>query len=133
MTDLLAGRIDFLIDVAANVAPQLRGGRIRALAVSTGTRMESMPDLPTIAESGLPGFDVSAWDAMFAPAGTPRPVVDKINEAARRALGDAELRSALAARGAEPAPTSPEELGRFVISEVKRWAVAVKRSGASVD
>lgn len=133
MTDLLGGRVDFMIDVVPNTGPQVRGGRLRGLAVSTAQRVESFPELPTIAESGVAGFDVSAWDGLWAPARTPRPIIDKLNAAVRRALADPELRAALVSRASDPAPTSPEELGRFVASEMERWGAAVKRSGAQVD
>ena len=133
MTDLLGGRVDFMIDVAPNVAPQLAGGRIRALAVSTAQRSFAFPELPTIDESGVPGFDVSAWDAIFAPAGTPRAIIDTLNAAARKALADPGLRKALLARATEPWPSSPEELRQFVKAEIERWGVAVKRSGAVID
>ncbi len=133
MTDLLGGRVDFMIDVVPNTGPQVRSGRLRGLAVSTGQRVESFPELPTIAESGVPGFDVSAWDGLWAPARTPRAIIDKLNAAVRKSLADPELRAALVSRASDPAPTSPEELGRFVASEMERWGSAVKRSGAQVD
>ncbi|KAF1023055.1 MAG: hypothetical protein GAK30_00745 [Paracidovorax wautersii] len=124
MTDLLGGRIDFMIDVAPNIAPQLSGARIRALAVSTAQRSAAFPDLPTIGESGVPGFDIAAWDALFAPAGTPRPCVDTLNAAVRKALLD---------RAAEPWPSSPDELKLFVASELTRWGAAVQRFGAVIE
>lgn len=133
MTDLLGGRVDFMIDVAPNIAPQLQGGRLRALAVSTAQRSASFPDLPTMAESGVPGFDVSAWDALFAPAGTPRPIIERLNAAAAKALSDPGVRHALLQRATEPWPSSPEELGRFVTAELARWGAAVKRSGAAIE
>lgn len=133
MTDLIGGQVDLMIDVMPSTAPQVRGGRVKGLAVSTAQRVGSFPELPTMAESGVPGFDVSAWDAVFAPAGTPRAVVDKLNAAIQRALADPELRQQLASRGSDPAPTTPEELGRFVSAEMERWGAAVRRSGASVD
>jgi tripartite-type tricarboxylate transporter receptor subunit TctC len=111
----------------------VRGGRIKGLAVSTARRSTSFPELPTVADSGLPNFDVSAWDGLFAPARTPRAIVDKLNAAVRRALADPELVAALAARASEVAPTSPEEFGRFVAGEMERWGGAVRRSGATVD
>jgi tripartite-type tricarboxylate transporter receptor subunit TctC len=132
MTDLLAGRVDFMIDVAPNIAPHLNGGRIHGLAVSTAQRVESFPNLPTISESGLPGFDVSAWDALFAPAHTPRAIVDRLNAAVRKALADPEIKHQLVLRASEPATTSPDELANFVASEIVRWGAAVKRSGATV-
>ena len=133
MTDLIGGRVDLIIDVVPSTGAQVRGGRIKGLAVSTAQRVESFAELPTVAESGLPGFDVSAWDALFVPAHTPRAIVDKLNAAVRKALADPELRSALTSRASEPAPTSPEELARFVSSEMERWGNAVKRSGAQLD
>jgi tripartite-type tricarboxylate transporter receptor subunit TctC len=133
MTDLIGGRVDMMIEVAPSAGPQVRGGRIKGLAVSTARRSTSFPELPTVADSGLPNFDVSAWDGLFAPARTPRAIVDKLNAAVRRALADPELVAALAARASEVAPTSPEEFGRFVAGEMERWGGAVRRSGATVD
>ncbi len=133
MTDLLGGRVDFMIDVVPNTGPQVRGGRLKGLAVSTAQRVESFPELPTIAESGVPGFDVSAWDGLWTPARTPRPIIDKLNAAVRKSLADPELRAALVSRASEPSPTSPEEIARFVGSEMERWGNAVKRSGAQLD
>lgn len=133
MTDLIGGQIDMMVEVMPSAAPQVRGGRVRGLAVSTASRVDGFPDLPTIAESGVPGFDVSAWDAILVPAGTPRPIVEQINTAIRKALQGAELIKQLSARGAVPAPTSPEDLRAFIGTEKDRWGAAVKRSGASVD
>ena len=133
MTDLVGGQIDMMIEVMPSAAPQARAGRIKPLAVSTAKRAPGWPDLPTIAESGLKGFDVSAWDAIVVPAGTPRPIIDKLNAAIRVALADPELRAQLAARGTEVAPSTPEELTRHITSNIALWGAAVKRSGASVD
>lgn len=133
MTDLIGGQIDMMIEVMPSAAPQVRGGRIRGLAVSTARRVDGFPDLPTVAESGVPGFDVSAWDAILAPAGTPKPIVQQLNAAIRKVLQGPELIKQLGARGAAPAPTSPEELGSFIGAEIQRWGAAVKRSAASVD
>jgi tripartite-type tricarboxylate transporter receptor subunit TctC len=133
MTDLIGGQIDMMIEVMPNAAPQARGGRVKPLAVTTATRVGGWPDLPTIAESGLSGFDVSAWDAIFVPAGTPKPIVAQLNEAIRKALADPELRSQLQARGAEAAPGTPEALAKHIAGNLTLWGDAVKRSGASVD
>ena len=133
LVDLLAGRVDFMIDVMPNTAPQVRGGRLKALAVTSARRNTSFPDVPTMAEAGVPGFQVTAWDALFAPAGTPRALVDRLNAAVNKALADPQLREQLASRGSEAAGGTPEELGRFVASEMGRWGAAVKRSGAAVD
>lgn len=133
ITDVMGGQVDFMIDVMPNTAPQVRGGKLRGLAVSTASRVSSFPDVPTIAESGLPGFNVGAWDAIFAPAGTPKPVVDQINAAIQKALADPELRTQLAARGADVVGGSPQDLKEHVAREIERWGDAVKRSNASVD
>lgn len=133
ITDLVGGQIDVMIEIMPNAAPQVRGGRLKALAVSTDQRVPAMPDVPTIAESGVPGFDVSAWDAIFVPKGTPPAVISRIEAAIHKALSSSELRKQLQDRGAEGAPLSSAELGRFVQAEIQRWGVAVKRSGASVD
>ncbi|WP_423460755.1 Bug family tripartite tricarboxylate transporter substrate binding protein [Ottowia sp. VDI28] len=133
MNDLLAGQVDMMIEVMPNAAPQLKSGRVRGLAVSTANRVASLPELPTIAESGVAGFDVSAWDALVAPAGTPAPVVARLNAAVQKALADPELRRQLQERGAEAAPGTPEALSAFMRAELKRWGDAVRRSGAQVD
>ena len=133
MVDLLGDRIDFMIDVMPSTAPQVRAGRLRGLAVSTAQRVASFPDVPTIAESGIPGFDVSAWDALFAPAGTPQPVIDRLSQALNKVLRDEELRQQLAQRGSEPAPTTPDGLRQFIRIEIDRWGAAIRRSGASLD
>ncbi len=139
MTDLIAGQVDLMIDISANVAPHIKSGRLRALAVSTASRAPGFEELPTIAESGvasLKSFDVSAWDALFAPKGnaTANPqTIDTMNQAIRTALSDPKLKEQLQSRGATPSPTSPEELKKFIATEHDRWAIAIKRSGAQVD
>jgi len=133
ITDVLGDRVDFMIDVMPNTAPQVRAGRLKGLAVSTAQRVASFPDVPTIAESGVPGFDVSAWDSVYAPAGTPAAVIERLHQAVSKVLADDGLRQQLAARGAEPAPTTPDGLRQFVRAEMERWGQAVKRSGTTVD
>lgn len=133
ITDLLAGVVDFMIDVAPNVAPHIKGGKIRALAVSTAQRSSAFPTLPTLAESGLPDFDISAWDALFVPANTPRQVVEVLETALRKVLSDGELRKALLNRATEPWPGSPEDTRKFVDSEIERWGAIVKQSGAIAE
>jgi tripartite-type tricarboxylate transporter receptor subunit TctC len=133
MVDLIGGRVDFMIDVMPNTAPQVRGERVKALAVTSAQRLGSFPSVPTLMESGLEGFQVTAWDAVFAPAGTPTAIVEKLNTAINKALNDPELRKQLASRGSEVYPSSSAELGRFIGSEMERWGMAVKRSGAAID
>lgn len=133
ITDVMGGQVDMLIDVMPNTGPQVRGGKLKGLAVSTSKRVATMPDIPTIAESGVANFDVSAWDGLFVPARTPAPIVARLNEAVRKVLSDPELRKQLADRGAEPVPSTPAEFGSFVQSEIARWGAAVKSSGATTE
>jgi tripartite-type tricarboxylate transporter receptor subunit TctC len=133
MTDLIGGQVDYMIEVMPNAAPQAKAGRVKPLAVTTARRVAAWPDIPTIAESGIPGFDVSAWDAIVAPAGTPRAIVDRINAAVHKAAADPELRAQLQQRGADMAPSTPEELSKYIASNIKLWGDAVRRSGAAVD
>jgi tripartite-type tricarboxylate transporter receptor subunit TctC len=133
MADLVGGQIDMMIEVMPSAATQARAGRIKPLAVSTAKRAPGWTDVPTMAESGLKGFDVSAWDAIVVPALTPRPIIDKLNAAIRTALTDPELRAQLSARGTEVAPSTPEELTQHINRNLTLWGDAVKRSGASVD
>jgi len=109
---VIAGQVQMMIDVMPNAYPLVQGGKVRGIAVSTAHRFPSAPEYPTIAESGLPGYDVSAWDGVFAPAGTPAPIIDKLNQAIRQALEDKELKAALLARGAQTVAGTPEAFAR---------------------
>lgn len=133
MTDVVGGQVDMMIDVMPNTVPQVKSGRLRGLAVTTATRVSTWPDMPTVAESGVKDFDVSAWDAIMAPAGTPPAVINRLNAAIRAALSDPELRKQLLDRGSEVATGTPQALGAFVKTEIERWGQAVKGSAAQVD
>lgn len=130
---LLAGQTDFMFDNLASAAAQIRSGKLRPLAVTTAQRAAAMPDVPTMAEGGLSGFDVSTWFGIFAPAGTPVPIVAKLNETFTAALRTPELRERLARMGAEPAPMSAEQFSQLVRSELAKYEKIVKFSGARVD
>jgi tripartite-type tricarboxylate transporter receptor subunit TctC len=133
MTDLIGGQVQMMIDVMANAYPMVRSGRVRGLAVSTAQRFTGAPDVPTIAESGLPGFEASAWDGILAPVGTPRPVIDRLNAAIHEALRDPALVQALRGLGAQPAPNTPEEFARYIATSTDKWATVVRASGAKID
>lgn len=133
MTDLLGGRISLLIDVMPNVAGQVGAGKLRALAVTTPERAASHPDVPTIGESGVSGYEFFAWDGLYAPKGTPPAVLDTLNAAVQRALQRPEVRQALEARGATPAATSRKEFAEFGAVEYERLGKVVQSAGAAVD
>jgi len=131
--DVAGGQVQMMIDVMPNVLPLATGGKLRALGVSTAARVPAAPEIPTIAESGLPGFEVSAWDGIFAPAGTPPAVIERLNAAIRAALADPKVREALVARGTQPVTSTPDELARHVVAESEKWARVVRQSGAKID
>jgi tripartite-type tricarboxylate transporter receptor subunit TctC len=113
--------------------PQIRAGRIRGLAVSTAQRSAFAPELPTVAESGLRGFEVFGWNGLLAPAGTPQAIIDKLHDAIIEAMREPELRSRIAGVGFEPIGNTPGDFGEFLRRDVARWAKVVKESGARVD
>jgi tripartite-type tricarboxylate transporter receptor subunit TctC len=133
VTDLISGQVQMMIDVMPNAYPLAKDGRVRGIAVSTAKRFPGAPEYPTIAESGLAGFEASAWDGIFVPAGTPAPVIARLNAAIRTALEDPEIVAALRARGATPIPTSPEEFARHITASSEKWGRVVRASGAKID
>jgi len=133
MTDLIAGHVQMMIEVMPNAWPQARDGRVRGLAVGSASRFPGAPAIPTIDESGLPGFEASAWDGLFAPAGTPAPIIARLNAAVRQTLDDGEVAAALFLRGARPVPGTPESFAQFIATSSERWGVAVRASGAKID
>ena len=133
MTDLIAGRLQLYFDNMPGVLPQVREGRVRALAVAGAERAAALPDLPTMAEAGLPGFEASSWFGMAAPAGTPTALTARINAAVLAALAEPVLRERLASAGAEPGRLDVEGFTRFVAAERARWGRVVRASGASAD
>jgi tripartite-type tricarboxylate transporter receptor subunit TctC len=133
MQDLVAGRVDLMFDNLASSLAQVKGGRVRALAVTTARRSPLAPELPTIAESGLPGFDISTWFGLFVPAGTPQPVVERLHAEFTKALASPDVREKMLALGAEPVGSTPAEFAAYVKAEAAKYAKLVKASGAKVD
>ena len=133
ITDLLAGQIQVMFTVGPAGLPHVKAGRIRGLAVSTIKRSAFAPELPTVAESGLPGFNVFGWNGVLATAGTPRPVIEKLHALFITAMKDPEVRTRMAGFGFEPIGNTPEEFGAFVKEDIARWAKLVKETGANVE
>jgi tripartite-type tricarboxylate transporter receptor subunit TctC len=133
MVDLLAGQISMSFGDIPTALPHIRAGKLRSLAVTGAKRSPLLPDVPTIAEQGLPGFDVSAWFGVFTTAGTPRPVVDRLNAEIVRILNLPDVREKLLAIGMEPVTNSPDQFAAYVQSEIAKWAQVVKASGAKAQ
>ena len=133
VTDLMAGQIQLMFTgLPALVAP-LKGGQLRALAVSSPQRLEALPGVPTVAESGYPGFEADQWYGVVAPAGTPRDVVATLNAQINQALAAPELKTRLAAEGAIATPTSPEVFGKLIASEITRWKPVIAEGRVKAD
>ena len=133
MVALLSGDLDMIVGQIPSVLSQVKSGRIRALAISGAKRSPAMRDVPTLIESGLPGFDATSWYAVVAPAGTPKPIVDRLHAELVKAINSNDVRGRLSDEGADIETTTPEGLAQFVRVELEKWAKAVKLSGAKLD
>lgn len=133
LTDLLAGRVDATFDSFTVYEEHIKSGRVHALAVTSRTRMAALPGVPTLAEAGLPGYEVSNWLGVLAPAGTAKEVVTALHAAVTRAMADPGMRRQLTGLGIEPAASTPEEFAVLIRSEIPKWARIVKASGAKVE
>ena len=133
MADLLAGQIDMMFDGLGTSVPQINSGKLTPIAVTTEKRSFALPNIPSLAELGLKGFDGKTWYALWAPAGTPRDIVVRMQQETAKALQTKELQDAWRALGAEAGGQSPEDFGKLVNAEVTKWAKVVKDSGAKID
>ncbi len=133
LTDVLAGRVDMTFDSYAVYEDHIRSGRVRALGVTSKDRISTLPDVASIAEQGLAGYDVSNWLGVVAPAGTPPAVINRINEALGRAMATPALRKQLTSLGIEPAFGTPDEFAELIKAELPKWADIVKKSGAKAE
>jgi tripartite-type tricarboxylate transporter receptor subunit TctC len=130
---LAGGEIQFLTDTVNSVMGFVKDKRMKMLAVTTAKRMAQFPDVPTLAESGMPGFEVGAWQGVMVPAATPKPIVERLNTELNKALQNPEVRAKLAQQGAEPLGSTPAEYGAYVKKELARWGQVVKASGVTID
>ena len=133
LPDLLGGRVTMMFDNMPSSLPLVREGKLRGLAVTSLKRSAAAPDIPTIAESGLPGFDAVSWFALFAPPGVPRPIVDKLSAEVHRILHSPDVSKKLSENGLDPIGSTPEELASYQRAEITKWAKVVKDSGATVE
>lgn len=132
LMDLIAGRIQAMFDTVASCLPHIRAGRVRALAVTTGRRSATLPDVPTLAESGLPGFDVTTWFGLMAPSGTPSDVIAKIQRELVTMLGNPDMRNQLLNAGAEPVGSSTQQMAQQIRAEVQRFSALARQINLDV-
>ena len=132
-TDLVGGQITMLFDGVVTALPRAKTGRLRVLAVTTAKRWQGAPDVPTVAEAGLPGFEVNSWYGLLAPAGTPREIIQRLNAEVARGLRAPDARERLYSIGAEPMADTPEAFAAYIQSEMVKWAKVVKAAGIRVE
>jgi tripartite-type tricarboxylate transporter receptor subunit TctC len=130
---ILGGQVPFMFSTTIGILPRVRSGQLRGLAVSSAKRIASAPDLPTVAESALPGFDVVAWFGFFAPAGTPAEIVNRLSSETRAALGGADVRKRLIDLGAEPLGSTPQDFTAYIESEFERWGKLARETGMRIE
>jgi tripartite-type tricarboxylate transporter receptor subunit TctC len=136
MNDLLGGQVDFLCDQTANTTSQIKAGKIKVFAVTSRRRVAALPDVPTMAEAGLPGFELGIWHGLYAPSGTPQPIIDTLTAALQHALEDKVVLERFAALGATAAPrdrVTPEALRAHLDTEIMRWTPIIEAAGAYAD
>ncbi|HEX9395942.1 MAG TPA: tripartite tricarboxylate transporter substrate-binding protein [Burkholderiales bacterium] len=136
MNDLVGGQTDFMCDQTTNTVPQIRSGNVKVYGVTTAARNPSLPDVPTLQEQGLAGFNLVVWNGLYAPKGTPKPALDKLVAALQGAVQDGAFRGRLADLGAEPVPVAkatPGSLGALLRSEVDKWTPIIRKTGVYAD
>jgi tripartite-type tricarboxylate transporter receptor subunit TctC len=133
LTDLIGGRVDVIISTMASALPQMKTAKLRPLAVTTSLRSPFFPELPTMSEAGVKGYELSTWYGVVVPARTPTAIVDRLNSELRNALSTSQVKEQFIAHGLEPAASTPNEFGSYLKSEVEKWGRVVKASGATTE
>jgi len=133
VSDLLGGQVDTMFDSITSAAPHIKSGKLRALGVTTARRSSALPDVPTIAEAGLTGYELSPWFAVYMPAGTPQPIIDRINAALLQAMKAPEVRTRFAGIGAEPVGSTPQQLSAHLAAEMDKWGTIIRERGIRAD
>jgi tripartite-type tricarboxylate transporter receptor subunit TctC len=132
-TDILGGQVQMMFDAITTMAPNVRAGKLKALGTSGKVRSAVLPEVPTVAEAGVPGYEAVIWLGIMAPAGTPRPIVERLNAEITKATNSPEMRESWLKQGAVPMAMTPEEFDRFLREDIEKWARIVKISGARTD
>jgi len=133
IADLISGQVQLMMESLNSITPHARAGRVQALGVSGAKRSAALPEVPTIAEAGVPGYEATTWNGLVAPAGVPKAIVAKLNSELNRALASATLRQRFAVLGAEPVGGSPEQFAALIRKEHAKWGEVIRRSGAKID
>ena len=133
MQDVIAGRIDFVVIGVPAAAPHVKAGRLRPLAVIAPQRLPALPEVPTVAEAGLPGFEVTTWYGILAPAGTPRPIVARLNSELIKVMQSPEMKERLAGIGTDPVTNTPEEFAAYIKAEIAKWGDVIRKAGLKAD
>jgi tripartite-type tricarboxylate transporter receptor subunit TctC len=133
VTDLVGGQVQLMFNSIPPVLPLVKAGKLRAIAVGTAQRSRAVPEIPTIAESGVPGFDSATWFGLFAPAGTPQPIISKLSREAAGILSHPGVAQRLAAQGSDPRGSTPEQLAQYMREESARWSKVIKSAGIRID
>ncbi len=130
---VIKGEVAMFLDPPITTLPLLAGNQVRAIGVSTPSRLATLPDVPTIAEAALPGYEVMGWNGLLAPAGTPRPVIERLNREVVAILAEPEIRAQLARHGADPAPNTPEQFAAIIRADIAKWGRVVREAGIQPD
>jgi tripartite-type tricarboxylate transporter receptor subunit TctC len=133
LTDIVAGQVSVMFDNLPSVLPFIKSGRLKPLAVSSAARSRALPEVPTVAESALPGFDVTVWFAVLAPAATPREIVNRLNAEVVKAIKTQDMRERLAQQGAEAIGNTPEDFAAIIKRDLAKWAKVVKDANIKLD
>jgi len=133
MQDVLSGQIHLVVIGIPAAAPHIKAGKLRALAVITPQRVAALPEVPTVAEAGLPKFEVTTWYGVLAPAGTPRPIINRLNAELVKIMHSPELKERLAASGTEPRTSTPEEFAAYIKEEIVKWGDVVRKANLKAD
>ncbi len=131
--DLIGGQVDMMFDTTVVAGPHIQSGKVRALAVTSSKRLESLPNVPTVAESGVPGFEVVSWQGIFVPAGTPKPIIDKLHNDILAILAQPEMQERLKSLGMQPSTMSTDQVAAFQKAEVEKWAQVIKVANVKLE